>query len=62
MNGNVYEGKWRNDKKNGLGKYYFFAMDEYYEGEFQNNMKHGFGKYTFSNGDIYEGNFRDNKR
>lgn len=37
-------------------------MDEYYEGEFQNNMKHGFGKYTFSNGDIYEGNFRDNKR
>lgn len=32
-----------------------------YEGHYKHGMKHGIGKMTFPNGDIYEGEWHENK-
>ena len=32
MNGNIYEGEWKDDKKCGNGKYIYFGTGEVYEG------------------------------
>ena len=33
-----------------------------YRGEFKNDKIEGFGLLVYSNGDIYEGNYRDSKK
>ena len=49
------------EKLNGKGKMYY--PDKRYEGEFKINdsIKEGFGIIYYKNGDIYEGEFKNNK-
>jgi len=52
--GDIYEGEWNNDVKEGYGVVKWLAGDKY-EGTWSNEKKHGKGKMVYSTGDIYEG-------
>jgi len=53
VDGDIYEGKFAQGVRQGIGKY-TAAHGEIYEGEFLENLPHGHGVYFSSNGDIYE--------
>jgi hypothetical protein len=59
--GNIYEGEWKDDKRNGRGKY-TKVNGNVYEGEWKDDKRSGRGKYTKANGKIYEGEWKDDKR
>ena len=59
--GDVFEGSFFEDKKNGKGRY-THANGLVYEGEFFNDAKNGRGKLIFSSGDSFEGTFRNGLR
>lgn len=58
-NGNIYEGEWLNNRKEGYG-IETFANKSVYQGEFHKGFKHGIGKYKWSDGSIYEGELVNN--
>ena len=60
-NGDKYIGYFRDNKKDGRGKYYFTNGD-WYDGDFNDNKIDGRGIYYFNNGDKYSGYFSDNKK
>lgn len=51
MNGNIYSGEWRNDKKHGYGEYLYYLKKEQFKGQFLYGVPDGHGQYTFENGD-----------
>lgn len=53
MDQTMYEGEWRNDKKNGKG--IFKAIDSIFTGVFINDKRNGPGTQRFNNGDYFEG-------
>ena len=70
--GNLYIGQWRDNKRNGLGSYFFDLPEwrenqhseywlkentENYTGEFVNDHFHGQGAYRWANGHRYVGEF-----
>ena len=70
--GNLYVGQWRDNKRNGLGSYFFNLPEwrenqhsefwlkentENYTGEFVNDHFQGQGTYRWANGHRYEGGF-----
>jgi hypothetical protein len=60
-NGNVYEGKWKDDKRNGQGiKRY--ADGDVYEGQWKNGKKHGQGTFRSAKGDVYEGEWKNGNK
>ena len=50
----MWIGEYKNDVKNGLGKY-TYANGTIYEGEFVNGEFEGTGKCTYPDGDEYVG-------
>lgn len=52
-----YEGFWLDDKKHGLGVYWFPNKDQY-EGMWHEDLRHGNGTYDFSSGESYNGEWR----
>ena len=54
----IYEGEFKNGKKEGYGIYKYNTGD-IYEGEFKNDLKDGKGKYLYSNKEVYEGDFKE---
>lgn len=48
------------DQMDGQGKY-VRPDGSTYEGYWENNLQNGFGRLTLTNGDVYEGDFRDGK-
>ncbi len=66
FNGDKYVGEYKNNKRHGLGSYYYYAdgvnKGDVYTGEYKDNKKHGQGTYTFSTGDKYEGEYKNGKR
>ena len=54
----VYEGEYRDGKKNGRGSQ-TWAGGQIYEGEWRNGKRHGLGTMTWANGQRYEGEWRD---
>ena len=58
LNGDKYEGEFKNGNREGYGLYYYSDGNKY-EGEFKNGNKEGYGIYYFSNGDRYEGEFKN---
>jgi len=55
----IYKGDFLNGLRHGIGKDY--RKNSKYEGEFKKDKKCGNGKIVFDSGDIYEGEFSDNK-
>ena len=49
-----YEGDWKDDERDGYGKWIGYM--ECYEGEWKNGKYHGHGVLTTDDGNIYEGN------
>jgi hypothetical protein len=53
---------WKDNKKHGDGE---FVSDsgtgDRFTGSFDNDQKH-FGKYEFSDGDVYEGAYKDDQQ
>lgn len=47
--------------KHGQGKYIFTDGKSYYSGKWENNLMSGYGEQVFSNGDMYTGNYENNK-
>ena len=56
-----YEGLWKNDLMNGVGKY-IFKDGSVYMGDFKNGTMDGVGTYTYANKDMYKGYFLNGKR
>ncbi len=55
-----YEGDFKNDAKDGIGKLYL-TNGEIYEGEFMDDRVHGKGKFFRKNGGIIVGEWFENK-
>ena len=57
----IYEGEFKNDLREGYGKY-IYKDGSYYIGEWKKNLKNGKGiLYYNNNKKKYEGNFKDDK-
>ena len=56
--GEMYEGEFKNNIKDGIGLYRW-ADGTTYLGEFQNNKIDGYGRMQFANGNAYEGKFQE---
>jgi len=48
-NGDIYEGEWINNMKEGEGKL-IFSNGNIYEGDFENDQIHGYGRMTYKYG------------
>jgi len=59
-NKNIYEGDFKNNQRNGWGKFIFSDGIEY-EGEHVNNAFNGKGKIKYPDGNVYIGDFVDSK-
>jgi hypothetical protein len=60
-NGDVYEGQWVGDKREGAGKC-TYASGEFYEGGWKSDKRDGKGRARYVTGDTYEGEWRFGKR
>ncbi|KAM8961004.1 radial spoke head 10 homolog B isoform 2-T2 [Pelodytes ibericus] len=57
-----YAGEWRKGAKHGKGAIYYNAEGtSWYDGEWIKNNKEGWGVQCFKNGNIYEGQWKNNK-
>ena len=52
--GEVYEGEWKSDKREGKG-INIWTTGEVYEGEWKSGKREGKGRNKWTNGDVYEG-------
>jgi len=59
-NGDVYEGQFKDDKKEGEGKYYY-KNGNIYTGEFKNDIAEGKGTFFFLGGNKYVGDLKNGK-
>lgn len=60
VNGNRYDGEYRNGQRNGCGSF-TFNNGRRYVGEFHNDLFSGRGMWMLDNGDRYIGDFEFNK-
>jgi hypothetical protein len=60
LNGDRYDGEFRDGKRNGCGTF-TFANRRSYVGQFRDDQFQGQGIWTLENGDRYIGEFKDNK-
>ena len=60
----IYEGEYKNGKKNGKGKEYYYMDKILYEGEYLNGKRHGKGKqYYYIDGNLeFEGEYLYNEK
>ena len=59
-NGDIYEGYWKDGKRNGKGRY-IFNNKKYFIGDSKDGKWHGYGVMYFEDGNRYEGKWKDNK-
>lgn len=64
-NGDKYIGEYKNDMRNGHGRYIWSESNpgvyREYIGDWVDNIRHGFGTYEFKYGEKYQGQFIDDK-
>jgi len=60
MDGNRYEGHWKNDKREGKGTL-IWANGTKYEGDWKNSKIEGHGVHTLPNGDTLTGEWKNGK-
>ena len=59
INGDKYEGNWKDNKWNGEGTLYRADGTKKYEGNFKDGLFNGEGTLYYPNGAKYVGNFKD---
>ena len=60
LSGTVYSGSWRANQFHGTGKIiYSTGTIQLYDGEWVDNRKCGRGTLYYTNGDCFEGFFKD---
>ncbi len=47
VDGDIYDGEWKDDKANGYGVYIHAKTGARYEGYWENDMQHGSGVETY---------------
>ena len=57
----IYEGEWKNGKREGFG-IYKYNNNEKYMGTWKNDLEDGDGRYIYKNGDIFDGKYRYGKK
>lgn len=60
ITGTVYEGEWKDGKRNGQGKC-TWASGSVYKGEWKDGKFNGQGKKTWADGTVYEGEWKDDQ-
>ena len=60
LNRDEYNGDWKEDLRNGYGKFKF--SNGKYEGEWENDEYNRIGKIILNNNDIYEGYFKNRRK
>ncbi|RLN19848.1 phosphatidylinositol 4-phosphate 5-kinase 1-like [Panicum miliaceum] len=60
VDGSLYKGSWRMNKKHGMGTM-VYANSDTYEGFWNEGLPEGFGKYTWANGNTYIGSWKSGK-
>ena len=60
-NGDVYNGEWKNSKKNGKGIIVYKSGNKY-DGYWEEGKKSGKGIYYFKNGDFFKGEWKNGKK
>ena len=60
MEGHVYEGEFKHNKKHGKG-IFRHADGSFYDGKWKDDKAHSQGTLKYVNGDFYEGGWRYNK-
>ena len=58
-NGDTYEGEWEDDYINGHGKY-SWSTGDFYIGKFVKDLREGKGLLTMADGNIIEGEWKEN--
>ena len=61
MNGDRYDGTWKNDVREGNGTLYMASGDKF-KGAWANDAMHGAGVYSYAFGDRMEGGWKEGKR
>ncbi len=56
----IYEGNFKDGKKDGDGTMKY-ANGDFYSGKWQNDKKHGIGKFIWKNGNSHDGEWKDDK-
>lgn len=59
LNGDFYEGDFRQNRRNGKGTHYYALTGDCYEGDFMNDRRVGKGKMTFAGGSSLINQFID---
>ncbi|KAL4445510.1 hypothetical protein ABPG74_004584 [Tetrahymena malaccensis] len=64
LNGDIYQGQFKEDKMNGKGTYFYNESSDCkkYEGEYVNDKMEGFGVLEWRDGDRYEGYFKNGQK
>ena len=57
--GHIYNGEYKDDKRQGKGTYSWPNGDKYV-GEWKDDIRHGHGTFTLATGDKYVGEWKDN--
>ena len=59
VEGYRYEGRWVNDRQEGLGVESWLTNNSRFVGNFREGKKNGHGHYYWDDGSYYVGNFLD---
>ena len=62
QNGSIYEGNYKEGKRDGKGIYVDQDGTIIYQGEWQNGKRHGQGTYKDQEGNVYQGEWQNGKR
>lgn len=57
-----YNGEFFDGVREGFGNFFCARKNEWYSGMWRQGRRHGHGKIYHANGDLFEGNFKNNKK
>jgi hypothetical protein len=60
-NGDIFEGKYSDDQREGYGRY-VYANGDVYEGHYHHHLRHGKGKFRSHLGDLFTGEYKNDKK
>lgn len=61
FNGDIYDGDWFHDMRQGRGKY-TYSSGAYYDGQWKDDKKEGKGFFDWGDGTTYRGDWSNNQR